>query len=380
MTPVIKRAVIIGGGIGGLCAAIAMHRIGIDAVVYEQAPQLNAVGAVLVMWPNAIRALRYLGVADAVLEAGGRIERGEIRTSAGTPLSEWNFAALEQRFGEAAVPIHRADLQEILVSALPEGALYLNSRCTGVDGARVSFAGGRKESADLVVGVDGIHSTLRQWLFPTSALRYSGYSAWRAVVATQDKTALGQSAESWGCGSRFGMARIDEQRIYWFATANVPEGLSQTAAERKNFLRQRFGDWHSPIGHLLDATPADEILHNDIYDMAPLRCWSNERVVLLGDAAQPTTPNMGQGHAMAIESAVTLSRCLAEEISLSAALTRYESERMPRTAWIAGHSHRIGRIGQLENPLACALRNFFVKITPAKLTTNWLAKAFSYKV
>ena len=121
MTPVIKRAVIIGGGIGGLCAAIAMHRIGIDAVVYEQAPQLNAVGAGLVMWPNAIRALRYLGVADAVLEAGGRIERGEIRTSAGTPLSEWNFAALEQRFGEAAVPIHRADLHEILVSALPEG-------------------------------------------------------------------------------------------------------------------------------------------------------------------------------------------------------------------------------------------------------------------
>ena len=97
MTPVIKRAVIIGGGIGGLCAAIAMHRIGIDAVVYEQAPQLNAVGAGLVMWPNAIRALRYLGVADAVLEAGGRIERGEIRTSAVTPLSEWNFAALEQR-------------------------------------------------------------------------------------------------------------------------------------------------------------------------------------------------------------------------------------------------------------------------------------------
>jgi len=131
---------------------------------------------------------------------------------------------------------------------------------------------------------------------------------------------------------------------------------------------------------LLDATPADEILHNDIYDMAPLRCWSNERVVLLGDAAQPTTPNMGQGACMAIESAVTLSRCLAEEISLSAALTRYESERMPRTAWIAGHSHRIGRIGQLENPLACALRNLFVKITPAKLTTNWLAKAFSYKV
>ena len=96
MTPVIKRAVIIGGGIGGLCAAIAMHRIGIDAGVYEQAPQLNAVGAGLMMWPNAIRAFRYLGVADAVLEAGGRIERGEIRTSAGTPLSEWNFAALEQ--------------------------------------------------------------------------------------------------------------------------------------------------------------------------------------------------------------------------------------------------------------------------------------------
>ena len=221
---------------------------------------MNGGGAGLVMWPNAIRALRYLDVADAVLEVGGRIERGEIRTSTGILLSEWNFAALEQRFGEAAVPIHRADLHEILVSALPEGALCLNSRCTGVEadgaGASISFAGGRKESADLVVGADGIHSTLRQGLFPTSGLRYSGYSAWRGVVATQDKTALGRSAESWGCGSRFGMARINGQRIYWFATANVPEGLSQTATKRKNFLRQRFGDWHLPIGHLLDATPA----------------------------------------------------------------------------------------------------------------------------
>jgi 2-polyprenyl-6-methoxyphenol hydroxylase-like FAD-dependent oxidoreductase len=112
------------------------------------------------------------------------------------------------------------------------------------------------------------------------------------------------------------MTRIDRQRIYWFATANAPAGVVQSAVERKRFLQRRFAGWHPPIEAWLDATPADEIRHNDIYDMAPLRRWSKDRVLLLGDAAHPTTPNMGQGACMAIESAVTLARCLAEEGSL----------------------------------------------------------------
>lgn len=215
-------------------------------------------------------------------------------------------------------------------------------------------------------------------MFPEVSLRYSGYTAWRGVVATRDEAALGITSESWGCGSRFGIVRVDQERVYWFATANAPAGISQTAAERKSFLRQRFRGWHHPVELLLESTPDGEILHNDIYDLKPIEHWSKERVVLLGDAAHPTTPNMGQGACMAIESSVVLARCLSQEGDLPRALRRYETERMSRTAWITDQSWKIGRLGQLENRLACRVRDFLLRITPDRVTRKTLERAAGY--
>jgi 2-polyprenyl-6-methoxyphenol hydroxylase-like FAD-dependent oxidoreductase len=217
-------------------------------------------------------------------------------------------------------------------------------------------------------------------LFPEVRLRYSGYTAWRGVVATRDEAALGVTSESWGCGSRFGVVRVDKERVYWFATANAPAGVSLTAAERKSFLRRQFRGWHHPVELLLDSTPAEEILHNDIYDLKPMGRWGEGRVVLLGDAAHPTTPNMGQGACMAIESSVVLARCLSQEGDLHGALRRYETERMPRTAWITEQSRKIGRVGQLGNPLACRVRDLLLRITPAGVTRKTLERAAGFDV
>jgi 2-polyprenyl-6-methoxyphenol hydroxylase-like FAD-dependent oxidoreductase len=384
MKPSIRSAILIGGGIGGLCSAIALRKIGVEAVVYERAASLAATGAGLTLWANAIDALRQIGLAEQVICAGSKIQNAAFRTAAGRKLMSSQHGELEARFGEPTIAIHRAELHSILLAALPAEAVVLNRACHSFEQhdqtVEARFDGGSSAAADLLIGADGIHSTIRQQLFPHIRLRYSGYTAWRGVVTTRDELALGSTSESWGPGMRFGIVPISAHQVYWFATANTPAGLAETAQERKRDLCERFAGWHDPIPALLEATPAGDILRNDIYDIRPFKPWSQGRAVLLGDAAHPTTPNMGQGACMAIESAVLLARLLDQERDIPAALRRYESERQPRTAWITNRSWETGRLGQLENPLACAVRNFVMSITPERVFISRIAQAAGYKV
>lgn len=380
----LRRAIIVGGGIGGLCTAIGLRQAGVEAIVYEQAPELNAVGAGLTLWANAIKGLRKFGLADAAIRRGSKIKRAEIRTVSGRTLSRSDPGEFEKLYGEPTIAIHRADLHDILLSALPPDTLRLGARCVGLeqDDKSVSarFADGARDTAELLIGADGIHSVVRSQLFPDIKLRYSGYTTWRGVVATRDESALGLTSETWGRGSRFGIIRIDEERVYWFATANTPAGMKQMDEERKKFLLKRFEGWHHPVELLIKSTPAEKILHNDIYDIQPMKKWGVGRVILLGDAVHPTTPNMGQGACMAIESSVSLSRALAQEETLAAAISRYERERMARTAWVTEQSRRIGRVAQMENPLACALRDFITRVSPDKFVRKTLEKAVGYDI
>ncbi|HEX8749065.1 MAG TPA: FAD-dependent monooxygenase [Pyrinomonadaceae bacterium] len=378
----IKRAIIIGGGIGGLCAAISLRRTGLDVEVYEQADELRAVGAGLTIWANAIKALRKLGLADKVIQAGAKIERGELLTSTGRVLSRTATGELEKRFGEPTVAIHRADLHEILMDALPPGTVHLNERCERFEedeaGVSVAFAGGKTDRADLLIGADGINSVIRRQLFPEVKLRYSGYTTWRGVVETRDEAALGKTSETWGCGARFGIVRVDRERVYWFSTANVEAGRKLSPAENRSFLLSYFKGWHHPIEHLIESTAAERILHNDIYDIAPMKRWCRGPVALLGDSAHPTTPNMGQGACMAIESGLALARCLRQGDDLQESLRRYERERMPRTAWITDQSRKIGRIGQFRNRLLCTLRDAFIQLAPDSLTIKQIQRAVEH--
>jgi 2-polyprenyl-6-methoxyphenol hydroxylase-like FAD-dependent oxidoreductase len=374
----IYRVVVVGGGIGGLCTAIALRQIGVEVTVYEQAPAWGEVGAGLSLWANALRALRKLGLAEAVIAAGVKVEEGALLTWRGKALTHTRTGEFEALSGEPTIVIHRAKLRQILLDMLPAEWIRLGETCVGFrqdeTGVTVRFASGRMDRADLLIGVDGIHSVVRQKLFPDVKPRYSGYTAWRGVVATEIARALGRTSESWGAGARFGIVPVSSREVYWYATANTPAGQRLTAKENKHALRRRFRGWHDPVEKLIEITPSKSILHNDIYDIEPMSQWSRGRVVLVGDAAHPTTPNLGQGACQAIESSLALASSLAHEPDLDAAFRRYEIGRMERTARITNQSWQIGRIGQLENRLACALRNFAISLAPSNLTKRHLAE------
>ncbi|HET9915048.1 MAG TPA: FAD-dependent monooxygenase [Anaerolineales bacterium] len=380
----IKEAVIIGGGIGGLCTAIALQQHGFEVHVYEQVKKFGEVGAGLTLWSNAIKALRTLGVADGVISAGSKVTRSHIRTASGDMLHNARMGEMETQYGEPVVAIHRAALHEILISALKPNTLRLGIGFTefrqDANKVTVHFDNGKTDSADLLIGADGIHSAVRRQMFPEIQLRYSGYTAWRGVVETENEAALGLTSESWGIGARFGIVRVDRSHIYWFATSNQPTGERSTGEQRKEKLLSLFRDWHDPIHSLLDSTPAGAILQNDIHDIPPFASWSQGRVTLLGDSAHATTPNMGQGACMAIESAYVLGRSLKEAADYRSALRRYEGERHARTAWITNTSWTIGKGGQIGNPLLCKLRNLLVKVAPAGAMQKNIQQAAGFDV
>lgn len=378
------KVIIIGAGVGGLCTAIALQQYGFEVKVYEKIKELGEVGAGLTLWSNAVHVLRALGVADTVIAAGSKVQRSQIRADNGETLFDARADEMEAEYGEPVVAIHRTDLHQILINALKPNMLRLNMNCTRFEQdenkVTVHFENGESDSADALIGADGIHSVVRKQMFPEIQLRYSGYTAWRGVVETENEAVLGLTSESWGRGARFGIVRVNKKRIYWFATHNQPLGENATGDQKKSKLLEIFNKWHPPIDHLLDSTPAESILQNDICDIAPFASWTNGHVTLLGDAAHPTTPNMGQGACMAMESAYVLARALHEEADYRSAFTRYERERHSRTAWITNTSWLIGKGGQMENLLLCALRNFIVKIMPVGAMRKNIGLAAGYDV
>src|SRR5262249_34898010 len=188
----------------------------------------------------------------------------------------------------------------------------------------------------------------------------------------------GRMSESWGVGERFGLVDIGS-RTYWFATANLPEGETDTPSERKAELLRRFAGWHRPIAAVLEATPDTTILRNDVYFLDPLPRWSQGRVVLLGDAAHATTPGVGQGAAQAIEDAVVLADELARREQLADALVGYEATRRPRAELTLKLSRRADRAGQLSSPLGCRLRNQLVRLTPARVQLRQLGPLVQHR-
>jgi len=385
-TPKTRSAIIIGGGIGGLCAAIALQKIGIEAQVYEQAAEIRDLGAGLAIWPNALKALDRFGIGDAIRAmAVADLNAGSILTSRGRILSSVAMQDMLTNFGESIVVVHRAELHALLSKALAPGTLRLSSRCMGYsqtpDDASVHFADGTHASASMLIGADGLRSVIRQQLAPEGQIRYSGYTAWRSVIAF-DHSWVQHWGEFWGTGRRFGVTPVTNNRVYWFCTQNVPEGESRNAdpEARKAHLLKLFKGWAEPIPALLTQTPAESILSNDISDLAPLSRWTDGRVALLGDAAHAMTPNMGQGACQAMEDAVVLGQSLANNADIPTALRAYEQARMAHTRQIVSMSRSIGAVGQWGNLLACSARNVALRLVPASLRMNSLKSTLTFSL
>jgi 2-polyprenyl-6-methoxyphenol hydroxylase-like FAD-dependent oxidoreductase len=370
---------IVGAGIGGLACALALRRLGYEAQLYEQAPELGEVGAGMGLWCGAVRALEEIGVAKSFWdERRCPFERSEIGTPDGRVLTGFDLTSMTD--AAPSFVVHRARLHAALVAELDAGRITLDARCDGVeqdpDGVTLRFAGAGEARATAVIGADGLRSAVRAALFGAREPRYSGETCYRGVAPWRARE-LGLVREVQGVGQRCAVHPLDAERVYWWATRRAPEGESESAAERKATLARCFAGWEFGFPEALAATPADAILRNDLYDRPAQRTWSAGRVTLLGDAAHPTTPNLGLGGCMAIEDGLVLARAWAETGGDPApAFAQYERERMPRAHAATRMARAFGRLGSLESGFATRLRELATAAAPVPL----LARAFRAQV
>jgi 2-polyprenyl-6-methoxyphenol hydroxylase-like FAD-dependent oxidoreductase len=382
-----RNAIIVGGGIGGLATAAALERTGWQVELFEQAPAFEPVGAGIGIAPNAVKALDYLGLGEAVRARGLRQTGLEIRLTSGRRIARMRAEDIEDRFAGPFIAIHRAELHRLLLDALDSVDLHTGHRATAIrtagDTATVTFIGPDgpvSRDADLIVAADGVHSRLRTALFPDyPGPTYAGYTVWRGIVTAEAARRIGIEpvlSETWGRGARFGVAAINHGQVYWFACENLPEGA--TPAHSLNQLATRFDNWHPPIPQLFAATPPDTLLRHDVYYLkASLPSFVHGRVVLLGDAAHAVTPDIGQGACLSIEDAVTLAAAI-DTLGINDGLHAYDQNRRPRTERLAQTSGKLGHLLQTTNPMLAGLRDTVAAAAPSRLLLNFAGSAFAW--
>jgi 2-polyprenyl-6-methoxyphenol hydroxylase-like FAD-dependent oxidoreductase len=366
----VTTALIIGGGIGGLTAAVALRRKGIDAQVYEAAPRLEPVGKGIWVPTNAMQVLDRLGLAGAVGAAGWPIERIQVRTTAGATLMDVDVRIFQRRYGHLTTSIHRAALVEMLAGALAPESLHLGRRLSSFaandDGVTARFDDGSECRGDVLIGADGIRSIVREQLFGLVPLRYAGQTCYRGVARMTLPTDLAHACwEVWGGEARIGFSAIGPDQVYWFApkTARAGSPLLTGAAVAEE-LSSHYARFPAPIPDIVRNTPLDEIIRTDLYDVPPIPRWSRGRVVLLGDAAHAMTPNLGQGGAQAIEDAYVLAEKLAAHARPEPAYAEYQLLRKPKADWVARTAARLGWAAHLRSAPARLLRDTVLRLTP----------------
>ncbi|MEV4428188.1 FAD-dependent monooxygenase [Streptomyces sp. NPDC049602] len=363
------RAVVVGAGIGGLTAAVALHQRGWQVTVLERATDLTPVGAGIALAPNAQRALDVIGLGDRVRALSAWQGDGGMRVPGGRWLARTDAKAAAARFGGPLVLLHRATLVEILTSALPGGVVRTGVAATVTDPgddhrpARVTTSdtgtGARSElEAELVLGADGIHSATRRTLFPDHpGPRYSGSTSWRVVVPAPARPFAPH--ETWGAGRLWGSQPLKDGRVYAYAMAVAPAGAHAPDDEKAELLRL-FGDWHHPVPEILAGVDPDRILRHDVHHLPDaLPAFHRGRVALLGDAAHAMMPSLGQGGNQAVEDAVVLAHHArtAPDFLPGRALAAYTADRLPRTTAIVRKAARTGALTMLSARPAVALRS-----------------------
>ncbi|WP_116949768.1 FAD-dependent monooxygenase [Jiangella endophytica] len=373
-----RRALVIGAGIGGAAAGIALRRAGFETVVFERAPSLGAaqVGGCYVLWYAGVLSLGQLGLGDAAAKIGHPVERFEMCDARGRVLNGLDVGKRGQALGAMPIAVRRTELIAALHDELGAGSLRLGSTLTRVEqdgrGVTAVFADGSTERGDLMVGADGLKSVVRSGLHPKAAPRHPGYAHWFGIADGDGGAPDGVFRILHGKGARFAFFHLGGGKVCWWFVRNAAQGQDGDVLGDPAAITRFVNGWHPTAAALVEATPAGGIRRRDTYDQAPRRRWGADRVTMLGDAAHAMTFNLGQGAGASLTDAVVLGRQLGAGGGLLASLRGYERIRRARTLLLVWASRQVGdsaawdsRIGAAAN--ATILRTVGALVTPSLL-------------
>ncbi|MGG6109039.1 FAD-dependent urate hydroxylase HpxO [Pantoea allii] len=332
------KAIVIGGGMGGMTAALALEQAGFETEVYEAVKTIRPVGAAISVWPNGVKCLNALGLKEKVRALGGNMAFMAYQDAfSGDTLTRFSLAPLVQQVGEFPYPIARAELQAMLLDAYGRSRVNFGKRIVQVEqfasGVIATFDDNSQAQGDFLVAADGTHSVIRDYVLDEKLpRRYAGYVNWNGLVRIDETIA---PADQWttfvGDGKRVSLMPVSGNRFYFFFDVPLPAGLEQDRSTMRDDLRHYFSDWSEPVQKLISAIDVDTTNRVEIHDIEPFQRFVKGRVVLLGDAAHSTTPDIGQGGCAAMEDAIVLASALsAHSLGIEDALLRYQMRRVER--------------------------------------------------
>jgi len=383
-TKAICDVLIQGAGIGGLTLAIALQQRGYKVQLVERSARLVEVGAGIWMAANPMQVFARLGFVEKIIEAGWAVKLVRLQDWKSGDILTTNMSKIAMEYGFETIAIHRAVLQRLLFEQLQADSVLFDCEVRSVtqsgDQVSASLSNGSSCVAAIIVGADGFNSQIRRMAGLGGVKRYSGSSSYRAIARGADilpAEAEHDAYEIWAKGCRVGFSKINADDYYWYMTFDAPAGGASSESERITHAETLFRTYFPQWIRLLENTRTEDILRTDISDLKPLAEWASGRVGLIGDAAHATTPNLGQGGAMAVEDALALAD-MFEELGLNeAAWKRFEQLRRRKVDWTVSTSWSIGKICHLRNPLFCSLRNIALKKTPDGVTQKQLHRIYS---
>ncbi|MBD2256880.1 FAD-dependent urate hydroxylase HpxO [Pseudanabaena sp. FACHB-2040] len=331
------KVIVIGAGIGGLTAGIALQQAGFEVEVYDRVRDLRPVGAGISLWSNGVKVLNRLGLGQQIAQIGGRMDRMQYLTKTGELLNDIDLLPLIEAVGQRPYPVARADLQAMLMGAYG-GEVKLGHRCVAIEedekGITAIFENGHRATGDLLVAADGIHSILREHVLGRKVEpQYGGYINWNGLVPASPDLA---PANDWviyvGDHQRASLMPVAGDRFYFFFDVPLPKGTPGHPETHKADLAQYFAGWAEPVQRLIERLDPATIARPEIHDVGPIDRMVRGRVALLGDAAHATCPDLGQGGCQAMEDGLVLAQYLmTTNVGLDYALARYEKDRKDRT-------------------------------------------------
>lgn len=369
-----RPILIAGGGIGGLSAALALHRAGFEVEVFEKASEVREVGAGVTLMCNALTALSCLGLDERIREAGSHLERTEFHNTHGGIIKKVSFMEIEQECGSPSIGITRPQLIMALYEACKDIPIHTQSRCVGYEQTKdeviLRLENGREVRGSLLIGADGVWSAIRAQVLNDGAPYYGGATSWRGVIDSEpeDEVLRGSVFIAMGHSTiRGGGWYVGQNQISWFFGYNTPAGGVDEPGKLKQSLHKYLKGWSGPIPRFIERTPEHLILRTDTFARNPVDKWGEGRVTLLGDAAHAMGNAIGQGAAQAMEDAVVLADTLASTDDLITGLRRYEERRMPRTRLAQMATRASGHPIRLEKPYLYWYRNLKVRRVPEEV-------------